>query len=127
MADALAEPAGRGSLDEIEHVVILMQENRSFDHYYGTMSGRARLRRPRARAAAAERPIDVFHQPAASRTDGGCLLPFHVDTAKVDGAGSRRSGPQLDRHALRVRRRPVQPVDRGEVPDDDGLLHPRPS
>ena len=24
---------------DIRHVVILMQENRSFDHYYGTLSG----------------------------------------------------------------------------------------
>lgn len=31
-------PAG-GSLDDVQHVVILMQENRSFDHYFGTMSG----------------------------------------------------------------------------------------
>ena len=28
-----------GSLKDIEHVVILMQENRSFDHYFGTLSG----------------------------------------------------------------------------------------
>lgn len=28
-----------GSLKDIEHVVILMQENRSFDHYYGTLRG----------------------------------------------------------------------------------------
>ena len=30
---------GSGSLDDIEHFVLLMNENRSFDHYYGTMSG----------------------------------------------------------------------------------------
>ena len=30
---------GTGRLDDIEHVVLLMQENRSFDHYFGTMSG----------------------------------------------------------------------------------------
>ena len=35
-ATAAAEPA---SLSDIEHVVILMQENRSFDHYFGTVSG----------------------------------------------------------------------------------------
>ena len=37
----LADAAGgrKGSLDRIEHVVILMQENRSFDHYFGTMRG----------------------------------------------------------------------------------------
>jgi phospholipase C len=28
----------KGSLSDIEHIVILMQENRSFDHYFGTMS-----------------------------------------------------------------------------------------
>jgi phospholipase C len=28
-----------GSLKDIEHVIFLMQENRSFDHYYGTMRG----------------------------------------------------------------------------------------
>ncbi|MBV8194076.1 MAG: twin-arginine translocation signal domain-containing protein, partial [Candidatus Dormibacteraeota bacterium] len=31
-------PAGNGSLADIEHVVILIQENRSFDHYFGSMS-----------------------------------------------------------------------------------------
>ncbi|HUY64816.1 MAG TPA: alkaline phosphatase family protein [Acidimicrobiales bacterium] len=35
---ALAGSSG-GSLSDIEHVVILMQENRSFDHYFGTMPG----------------------------------------------------------------------------------------
>ena len=29
----------RGSLADVRHVVILMQENRSFDHYFGTMAG----------------------------------------------------------------------------------------
>ncbi len=37
--EALADPRRRGRMDDIEHVVILMQENRSFDHYYGTMRG----------------------------------------------------------------------------------------
>ena len=33
------EPARRASLKDIKHVVLLMQENRSFDHYFGTMAG----------------------------------------------------------------------------------------
>jgi phospholipase C len=37
--EAAAAPAGPASLGDIQHVVILMQENRSFDHYFGTMSG----------------------------------------------------------------------------------------
>lgn len=28
-----------GSLEDVEHVIFLMQENRSFDHYYGTLRG----------------------------------------------------------------------------------------
>ncbi|HEX3795419.1 MAG TPA: alkaline phosphatase family protein [Acidimicrobiales bacterium] len=37
-AMAVSAPAN-ASLSDIKHVVILMQENRSFDHYFGTMSG----------------------------------------------------------------------------------------
>ena len=82
-AEAVTAPRRRGRLDDIEHVVILMQENRSFDHYYGSMRGvrgfgdKTALRLPSGR--------DVFHQPDAKRPDGGFLLPFHVDTTKVDG------------------------------------------
>ncbi|HVS42069.1 MAG TPA: alkaline phosphatase family protein, partial [Candidatus Dormibacteraeota bacterium] len=36
---ALAAPAGCGRLTDIEHVVILVQENRSFDHYFGSYRG----------------------------------------------------------------------------------------
>src|SRR5262245_42722104 len=28
-----------GSIQDVQHVVILMQENRSFDHYFGSCSG----------------------------------------------------------------------------------------
>jgi phospholipase C len=37
--EAMAQPMRPGGLKAIEHVVILMQENRSFDHYFGTMRG----------------------------------------------------------------------------------------
>jgi phospholipase C len=32
------DPMGTGSLNDIEHFVFVMQENRSFDHYFGTYS-----------------------------------------------------------------------------------------
>ena len=35
--EAAAVSAGPVSLGDIQHVVILMQENRSFDHYFGTL------------------------------------------------------------------------------------------
>src|SRR5580692_3908593 len=34
-----ASATGAASLGDVEHIVILMQENRSFDHYFGTLSG----------------------------------------------------------------------------------------
>src|SRR6267154_3051278 len=38
---ALAVPARRrtGTIEDVEHVVFLMQENRVFDHYFGTLRG----------------------------------------------------------------------------------------
>ena len=41
IARALDMPAKvtTGTVMDVEHVVILMQENRSFDHYFGTLSG----------------------------------------------------------------------------------------
>jgi phospholipase C len=82
---AASTPARRrkGSLDDIEHVVILMQENRSVDHYYGTMRGVRGFGDKAALQFANGRT--VFQQPDPRRTDGGYLLPWHVDTAKVDG------------------------------------------
>ena len=41
ISKALAIPAHRrtGTIDDVEHVVFLMQENRAFDHYFGTLRG----------------------------------------------------------------------------------------
>jgi len=36
---AFAGTAVAGSISDIEHVVLFMQENRAFDHYFGTMAG----------------------------------------------------------------------------------------
>jgi len=38
---AMALPAiGRtGTIEDVEHIVVFMQENRSFDHYFGHLSG----------------------------------------------------------------------------------------
>ena len=82
-AQAAAAPRRSGNIDEVEHVVILMQENRSLDHYYGTMKG---VRGFGDRAAfTLSNGNDVLHQPDLSRLDGGYLLPFHIDTSAYDG------------------------------------------
>jgi len=47
---ALAIPANNvtGTIQDVEHVVILMQENRSFDHYFGMLQGVRGFNDPRA-------------------------------------------------------------------------------
>lgn len=71
------EPARRGSLREIKHVVLLMQENRSFDHYYGTLAGVRGFADPEALKLSSGR--SVFYQPDTENPKG-YLLPFHLDT-----------------------------------------------
>ncbi len=74
MADTPDRP---GSLADVEHVVILMQENRSFDHYFGTLPGVRGFDDPHAATLPSGR--SVFHQPDPGNPDG-YLLPFHLDT-----------------------------------------------
>ena len=70
------EPKTR-SLRDIKHVVLLMQENRSFDHYFGTMPGVRGFGDLHALKLASGQ--SVFHQPDAVNPDG-YMLPFHLDT-----------------------------------------------
>ncbi|MGH7990832.1 MAG: alkaline phosphatase family protein, partial [Limisphaerales bacterium] len=75
-----SEPPRISSLKDIKHVVVLMQENRSFDHYFGTMAGVRGFNDPNALTLPDGR--SVFHQPDAQNPDG-YLLPFHLDTRKT--------------------------------------------
>jgi phospholipase C len=75
---ALAQaPPRQGSLRDIKHIVLLMQENRSFDHYFGTMAGVRGFEDAHALKLATGR--SVFYQPDVPNPDG-YLLPFHLDT-----------------------------------------------
>jgi phospholipase C len=84
---ALAAPAVAGKLSDIQHVVIFVNENRSFDHYFGTYRGVRGFNDSRVLRQSDGTP--VFAQPfagspfgAKSAEYGGHLLPFHFDTAK---------------------------------------------
>jgi phospholipase C len=74
---ATTRPAG-SDLGAIEHVVFLMQENRSFDHYFGSYKGvRGFDDHPKGK-------LGAFAQPFAantSRVPVGTQLPFHLDTS----------------------------------------------
>src|SRR5579885_3564583 len=72
---ALAQPPRQGgSFRDIKHVVLLMQENRSFDHYFGTMAGVRGFDDPKAKIL--EHGKSVFHQPDPASPQG-YMLPFH--------------------------------------------------
>ncbi len=80
------------SLSDIKHVVVLMQENRSFDHYFGTMPGVRGFADPSV-------PKSLFYQYDAQNPDK-YLLPFHADTLSTSAqnlpSNSHSWGPQHD-------------------------------
>ncbi len=72
---AMAAEPPSGGLGAVKHVVVLMQENRSFDHYFGTLRGVRGFGDRNAVELPSGKP--VFEQPAPSRT----VLPFPVRDA----------------------------------------------
>lgn len=72
IARALAMPADHrtGTIADVEHIVILTQENRSFDHYFGTLQGVRGFADPRAVRLPSGQ--SVWQQPNGS----GLLMPF---------------------------------------------------
>jgi len=75
--DSTSGPAAAAGIHKIQHVVVIMQENRSFDSYFGTYPGAAGFPR---------NPDGTFAvcvpDPARSR----CDRPFH-DGADLNGGG----------------------------------------
>jgi phospholipase C len=82
---ALALPAnGRTrSLQDVEHIVVLTQENRSFDHYFGTLEG--------VRGFADPFPIPVIDRQGLSghtsvfvqrSSEGRAIAPFRLNTVQ---------------------------------------------
>ena len=77
---ATAGDVGSAGLGDIEHVIILMQENRSFDHYFGTLSGVRGFSDPAALPG-------VFDQRGYRAGAGEYLQPFRLwsDPPERDG------------------------------------------
>jgi phospholipase C len=77
-----ASPSGPfacSKLSDIEHVIILIQENRSFDHYFGSYRG----------VRGFSEQSMAFQQPDTANTTTppvGKLLPFHLDTTTTNAA-----------------------------------------
>ena len=81
IARALEVPAHhrKGSIEDVQHIIVLMQENRSFDHYFGTMRGVRGFADPRAVRLPSGRP--VWNQPDAR----GEVLPFRPSVDHLGG------------------------------------------
>jgi len=78
---AMLPALGRsGTLEDVEHVVVFMQENRSFDHYFGHLSGvrgyndRFPLKLPDGKPVWFQGRMDDPARP---------ILPFHFNTHKT--------------------------------------------
>jgi phospholipase C len=81
VSKALAAPPQCGSLSDIEHVVILIQENRSFDHYFGSYRGVTGFADPHPLQLTDGSGLSVFAQPGyPGGFHGGHLYPFHIDS-----------------------------------------------
>jgi len=70
-------PGGQLAASKIRHVIVIMQENRSFDHYFGTFPG--------ADGIPMQNGVPIPCVPDPKR--GGCERPFH------DAADINRGGP----------------------------------
>src|ERR1700687_812783 len=66
-------------LTDIEHVVIFIQENRSFDHYFGSYPG-VRGFSDQSMAFQQPDPANTTNSPV------GALLPFYLDTSTTNAA-----------------------------------------
>ncbi len=70
-------------LSQVKHLVFLMQENRSFDHYFGTFPGARGFNDPTAIRLPTGRT--VFQQPDPANPDG-YLEPWHMSTITTGAA-----------------------------------------
>ncbi|KHL01011.1 phosphocholine-specific phospholipase C [Sinomonas humi] len=79
IARAASIPANRatGSIKDVEHVVVFMQENRAFDHYFGTLKGVRGFGDPHP--ALLPSGETVWHQNNGTRD----VLPYHPDAPNL--------------------------------------------
>ncbi|MFC7891484.1 phosphocholine-specific phospholipase C [Streptomyces sp. NPDC057381] len=73
---AAALPANHrsGTIEDVENIVVLMQENRSFDHYFGRLRGVRGFGDPHP--VRLDNGKSVWHQ---AKGDGTEVLPFHPE------------------------------------------------
>jgi phospholipase C len=113
--------SGTRPIDRIKHVVIIVQENRSFDHYFGTFPGADGI------------PMDDRGVPTVCVPDprtGDCVRPFHdpedlnaggphgANSAQADIDGGRMDGFVARQQKAQSCANPENPSCRGADRDD---------
>jgi phospholipase C len=83
LARAATMSAKPFDLSQVKHLVFQMQENRSFDHYFGTFPGARGFSDPHAIRLPTGR--SVFQQPDPANPDG-YLEPWHMSTITTGAA-----------------------------------------
>ncbi|WP_214102871.1 phosphocholine-specific phospholipase C [Acrocarpospora catenulata] len=78
-AAAIGPDVRTGTIDDVEHIVVLMQENRSFDQYFGTLGGVRGFGDPRPVVLPSGKP--VWYQSDGARE----VLPFRPDGGPLGG------------------------------------------
>ena len=108
---AAAEPA---TATPIRHVISVMQENHSFDNYFGTYRGADGL----PRRTCMPRDFEDLHK--------GCVRPFHIGNQSVEGlsdapllARAQRNGGAMNGflNAIQDQRHQEQPLVMGHYDD----------
>ena len=82
--EAMAAAPSCGALGDIEHVVFVIQENRSFDHYFGRYPGVRGFDDRSVRLRPGDDGTTVFRQPNPGHAPNP-LLPFHINTDPAVG------------------------------------------
>ncbi|KAK7204669.1 hypothetical protein BZA70DRAFT_279730 [Myxozyma melibiosi] len=71
---SIASSVTSDDLAQIKHIVLFMQENRAFDHYYGTMAGVRGFKDPNVKITNGK---SVWYQPTSS-DKADYLLPWYL-------------------------------------------------
>src|SRR3954468_24860532 len=93
-AQSTAAPPGKphGEIRDIKHVIVVMQENRSFDHYFGALKGvrgfgdRSTILLPVGKT--------VWEQPVSLTAGAATQYPWRLSGAKT-WSGSTPPSPEL--------------------------------
>jgi len=79
-AASLPSTGRSGTLEDVEHIVVFMQENRSFDHYFGHLRGVRGYNDRFPLPLPGGKPI--WYQPRMEHPEQS-ILPFHLNTQKT--------------------------------------------